>query len=113
MIPGDQGEWGISTTWKQDGREPRRSAEEIIPPIRLRPKRQQRLPQPPMPLRKMQVEDFIWFAFGADESDEIFFLFSCPRTPSPYVGQHERKILKGCLLQRRPRRRADTAAFQK
>src|ERR1700730_5550729 len=83
------------------------------PDLRLCPEPQQRLPQPPMLLRKMQVEHFIRFAFGADDSDEVFFLFSCPCSQSRHIGQDERKILKGCLLQRRPRRRADTAAFRK
>src|SRR4029077_20173530 len=88
----------------------RRGAQEIISPIRLRPKRQQRLPQPPMPLRKMQVEHFIPFAFGADDLDEVIFLFSRPRPQSRHIGQDKRKILKGCLLQRSPRRRADVTA---
>ena len=42
---------------------------------RLRPEPQQCLSQPPMPLRQMQVEHFIRFGFGPDDSDEVFFFF--------------------------------------
>src|SRR6266404_9708707 len=80
------------------------------PGFRLRPKPQQRLSQPPMPLRQMQVEHFIRFGFGAEDSDEVFFFFLLPRTQFRHIGQDERKILEGCLLQGRPRRRADVTS---
>ena len=48
----------------------------------------------------MQVEHFIGFGFDADDSDEVFFFFSCPCRQSLQLRQDERKILEGCFLQR-------------
>jgi len=55
-----------------------------------------------MPLRKMQVKHFIRFGFGADDSDEAFFLFSRPGSQSLYIGQNKREIVESYLLQGGP-----------
>jgi hypothetical protein len=49
---------------------------------KLRPEIQKHLSEATMPLRKMQVEHFVRFRFGADNSDEVVFLFT---RPSPQV----------------------------
>src|SRR5208282_1825247 len=64
-----------------------------------------------MLLREMQAEHLIRLGLGADNSDEVFLFFSRPRAQSGHIGQDERKILEGCLIEWPPRRRADTQDF--